>query len=71
MKQGILVKSKEWAKHLRPFNKRRQWRAERKAEAPEIEREYDDLINGAEVVFDDQGDCVYEQDAHLPYPHLN
>lgn len=42
MKQGILAKSVEWAKHLRPFGKRRQWKKERKAEAREIRQQLTD-----------------------------
>lgn len=30
MKKGILTSSKEWAKHLRKFKKRRFWKTERK-----------------------------------------
>lgn len=31
VKHGILTKAREWWKHLRPFNKRRFWKGERKA----------------------------------------
>lgn len=30
-KQGTLTVSREWAKHLRPHNKRAFWKGERKA----------------------------------------
>jgi len=30
-KKGTLTVTKEWARHLRPFNKRMFWKAERKA----------------------------------------
>lgn len=32
-KKGILTKAPEWWKHLRNFNKRKFWKAERKAAA--------------------------------------
>jgi hypothetical protein len=70
MKKGILTKKIEWAKHLRPWGKREQWSRERIAEKSEIEKEYDDLINGAEVVFDDQTYDIYEEESHPPYPHF-
>jgi hypothetical protein len=70
MKKGILAKSNVWAKHLRPYYKRLQWGKERRAEASEIETEYDDLINGGEVIFDDQIYDLYEQDVYPPYPHI-
>jgi len=70
MKKGILSKKIEFAKHLRPWGKREQWSMERKAERSEIDREYDDLINGVEIVFGDQEYDVYEQESHPPYPHF-
>jgi hypothetical protein len=70
MKKGILTKKVEWAKHLRPWRKRLQWHKERQAESVEIDTEYDDLINGVEVVFDDQIYDIYEQDSKQPYPHI-
>ena len=70
MKKGILSKKIEWAKHLRPWGKRKQWGRERHAEVKEIDKEYDDLINGSEVVFDDQTYDIYEQDEYPPYPHF-
>ena len=70
MKKGILAKTIEWRKHLRPFRKRQQWREERKAEQSEIQQEYDDLINGTEVVFFEETDQVYEEETHPPYPHF-
>jgi hypothetical protein len=30
-KKGMLTVSGEWAKHLRPYGKRRHWKQERKA----------------------------------------
>ena len=36
MKQGILAKTIQWAKHLRPYWKRRQWKRERKAAQKDI-----------------------------------
>ena len=68
MKKGILTKKIEWRKHLRPWGKRQQWQQERKAEMSEIEKEYDDLINGVEVVFNEQTNDVEEQNP--PYPHF-
>lgn len=70
MKKGILKGKVEWAKHLRPWGKRKQWHQERKEEMSEIEKDYDDLINGVEIVFDDQKYDIYEQDAQPPYPHF-
>ena len=70
MKKGILTKKVEWAKHLSPWRKRLQWHKERQAEIVEIDTEYDDLINGVEVVFDDQIYDIYEQDSKQPYPHI-
>ena len=70
MKKGILAKKIEWAKHLRPWGKREQWGRERMAEATDIEKEYDDLINGTEVVFDDQIYDIYEEEREFPYPHI-
>ena len=36
MKKGILVKTVEWRKHLRPFFKKRQWGKERAATKKDI-----------------------------------
>ena len=36
MKAGILAKTIQWAKHLRPYWKRKQWKRERKAAAKDI-----------------------------------
>ena len=70
MKKGILARKIEFAKHLRPWGKREQWSREREAEKSEIEKEYDDLINGAEVVFDNQTYDIHEKESHPPYPHF-
>jgi len=37
-KKGILTTATEWWKHLRPFNKRRFWSAERQAEKKDIKK---------------------------------
>lgn len=31
VKKGILTRAREWWKHLRPYNKRRFWKEERRA----------------------------------------
>ena len=31
VKKGVLTRAGEWWKHLRPYNKRRFWKGERKA----------------------------------------
>lgn len=43
MKQGILTKKIEWAKHLRPWGKRVQWHKERGAEARDIDERMGEL----------------------------
>ena len=35
-KKGVLTKCQEWAKHLRPFNKRVFWGKERRLEKEDI-----------------------------------
>jgi hypothetical protein len=39
VKKGILARTKQWAKHLRPFGKRQQNKAERKAGAVDIKKQ--------------------------------
>lgn len=39
VRKGVLVASPEWWKHLRPYNKRKFWKAQRKAQAAEVRRE--------------------------------
>ncbi len=38
-KKGMLTRSGEWAKHLRPFYRRIFWKSERQAEKKLINRE--------------------------------
>jgi hypothetical protein len=41
-KKGILTITKEWAKHLRPFNKRVFWGKERRLEKKDINKRIKD-----------------------------
>jgi len=41
MKKGIIAKTCQWAKHLRPYWKRVQWKRERKAAQKLIRHEKD------------------------------
>jgi hypothetical protein len=41
-KKGILTKCQEWAKHLRPFNKRVFWSKERQNEKRDIKKRVED-----------------------------
>jgi hypothetical protein len=43
MKKGIIVGKVEWAKHLRPFFKKRQWGKERQAEKKDIKQQKTEL----------------------------
>lgn len=38
-RKGQLAKTLEWARHLRPFGKRRQWGRERATERREISKQ--------------------------------
>lgn len=38
-KKGILTRAGEWWKHLRPYQKRKFWKRERKAVTREIKKE--------------------------------
>lgn len=39
IKKGVLTKAGEWAKHLRPWGKRRFWHQHRKAERRFIKKD--------------------------------
>lgn len=42
VKKGILAKTIAWAKHLRPFTKRKQWKRERKAGQSEARKQHEE-----------------------------
>lgn len=46
VKKGILTRAHEWWKHLRPYNKRRFWKRERKTARKDV---LDDLSKGREA----------------------
>ena len=39
VRKGILIRCQEWAKHLRPYGKRRFWHKHRKVEKRHAEKE--------------------------------
>lgn len=43
-RKGLLIVSKEWAKHLRKFGKKMFWRRHRKAEKKEIHHDIRGVI---------------------------
>ena len=43
VKKGVLVASKEWAKHLRPYGRKAFWHQNRQAERKLAAREVSDL----------------------------
>ena len=44
VRKDTLAKTREWAKHLRPFGKRKQSKMERQAVAREIETQVKDTL---------------------------
>lgn len=46
VKKGILAASLEWARHLRPFYKRRFWRKHRRAETSEAKTQLHETHHG-------------------------
>lgn len=49
VKKGVLTSSREWAKHLRPWGRRRFWSAERVAGRVEIREQLAGSFHPAEL----------------------
>lgn len=67
-RKGMLTQSLEWAKHLRPYGRRRFWGRERMAERKLINGPKQELAEGSfeedDWEFEDDEellDCLYEQ----------